>query len=494
MNKKITKYLITFLFGCLITCILFIPSFNVDGICTKFNGYAKTSVIFLKAGRVLTYICYLIFDKINLSTEMLSIISIILSNLFLSISIIDFYRLIKIENKKTNIILYLLSFFLIYNPFTIELFLFDEAFIMCLGIMFGIKAVSILNTDKRYKYFISLLFASLCVMCYQGIICIFLPICFLNIVLNLKTKTFKLQIKEILIEFIKVIIIYGLALIINFIIVKFINSFIVESAKLGELNIFKNIIHAFNFFTTTNKYLGGYISNKIYYIFIFGFIISLLCCLMYRKKKGDIYYTLYIMFAIFLAIATPFIINLAMKTSENYTAARMYISIGFTIPFLAIFCIKKFNILNIKYLNNIFICLICIYSIYLSYNYFYITKGGLDSYNMDIKYMEKIENKIKEYEKKTGNTVQNIYWTYDINSNFCNDVGFCNSYSYRFFATDWSGAASIGVLDTNVKTNYIPMNEKQKNKYFKDKINKDYNKYSDEQLVFDKNNLYLLIY
>ena len=173
----------------------------------------------------------------------LSVLSILLSNIFLSIAVIDVYKLIN-EEKKDNKLYFILSFLLIYNPITLELFLFDESFIMCLGILFGIKGIKILNSNLKSKYFISVTLVSLCGMCYQGVLCIFLPLGFLNIVLRSKQKSIKDELKYIVKSFFEILIIYFFALLINFIILKVINIFIISSKMPGTLNIFDNIVQA----------------------------------------------------------------------------------------------------------------------------------------------------------------------------------------------------------------------------------------------------------
>jgi len=489
MKNKFLKYILVFSLGCLFTCILFIPSFNMDGICTKYYGYDLTSLNFLGAGRILTYISYIFFAIIKLPINVLSVLSILLSNIFLSISVVDVYGIINNEkdNKK---ILFVLSFLLIYNPITLELFLFDEAFIMCLGILFGIKGIKILNSNLKSKYFISVIFTSLCAMCYQGVLCIFLPLGFLNIILRNKQKNIKDELKYIAKEFFKVLVIYSFALLINFVLLKGINIFIISFKKTGTLNIFANIIQAIRLCIWSIKTLDGYVNIKFYYFIMLLFVAYLIIAKL--NKKINCKYILYLLFTIILSICSPFIINLAMNTSENYTAARMYISIGFIIPVISIFIYKYFNILTKKVYEITFYVLIIIYFIFVFTGYIVISRGGLDSYNMDIKYMDNIKNEITNYENESGKKVKKIYWTYDIDSKFCNDVGFCNSYSYRFFARDWSAESAIGVLNNDVV--YVQMTDDDKIKYFNNNLNVDYTEYNKEQLVFDGENLYLLIY
>lgn len=487
MKKKLIKYILAFVLGCLFTCILFIPSFNMDGICTKYYGYDLTSLNFLGAGRILTYLSYVFFAVIKLPISALSVLSILLSNIFLSISVVDIYEIINNEkgNKK---LLFILSFLLIYNPITLELFLFDEAFIMCLGILFGIKGIKILNSNLESKYFISVIFTSLCAMCYQGVLCIFLPLAFLNIILRAKYQNMKDELKYIVKELFKVLLIYFLVLLINFVLLKCINIFIISSKKSATLNIFGNIVQAIRLCIWSIKTLDGYVNIKLYYFIMFLFGIYLIIAKI--NKKMNFKYMFYLLFTIALSIGSPFIINLAMNTSENYTAARMYVSIGFIIPIISIYIYKYFNILTKSIYKIIFYALIGIYFIFVFTGYIIISKGGLDSYNMDIKYINNIKNEITNYENESGKKVKRIYWAYDIDSKFCHDVGFCNSYSYRFFARDWSAESAIGVLNENI--DYIKMSDDDKLEYFDTDIN--YTKYEREQLIFDNESLYLLIY
>ncbi len=489
---KCKKLYISFIVGCILTCIMFIPSFNMDGLCTKSLGYSAASINFLNAGRLITYIFYLIFDFINLPVEILSIISILFSNIFLSIAIVDFYSLIirDSNDRKINFLIYLTIIFMIYNPITIELFLFDESFVMCMGVMFAVKAVKAFSNENKKGYMLSLLYAILCCMSYQGIICVYASLIILYIVFDLFDKD-KKQFKELFSKCIKAAIIYAISLIINFIIIKFIAIFN-DSPKIRTFDIISNIKYAIRFALENLKTGGGYIDFKLYYLLIFGFVFCIIFCLLKRKNKSDIKYIFYLLITLIVCIFVPFVVNIAMETSSNYTSPRMFMSMGFVGSILIIFLIKYLKIYDIKYLR-VFM-LICMFSFfsYVSYKYIIITKGGLDSYNMDIAYMDTLEKRILDYEKEKNLVVKNIYYAYDVHSNFCNDVGFCNSYSYRFFAQEWSAEKAVNLLNTKGKINYKKMNQKDLKKYFKEF--KDYVKYDDAQLIFDEENLYLLIY
>ena len=87
--------------------------------------------------------------------------------------------------------------------------------------------------------------------------------------------------------------------------------------------------------------------------------------------------------------------------------------------------------------------------------------------------------------------VKNIYYATDSHVNYYYyQQQLTNSYNYRLYAIDWAMQCSINIgKDHNYK--YTKMSDKYKKRYFNDK---EYDSFSDEQLVFVNDKLYLLIY
>lgn len=493
-ERKINIVCLIFIIGLVITMPSLIPSFNVDGYCTYAFGYLSSAKTFMKSGRLFTALIYVISHGINLPFEIFSIVSIILANLFLALTIYKlFNHLTKyIDNNLLSKVMLLLGVFLIfYNPLTLELLLFEEAFIMCIGIYFAVLAALKFIDYNKKGYLLSTLYLIISAICYQGIVCYFIPIAFLLVVIAL-SGNLKKEIPEIIKKGIIACIIYGISLIVSFIIVKFVNGYIFTDGtqKLGTLDILYNIRKAIELMIYSLKGLFGFGNRIIFYGFS---IIGTLFVSLSTIKKDHNHWAkvLYFICNLVLCVVMPFIPNLGMNSASNYTAARMIGSIGSVAGFIAIYGIIYFNILKKDSLKTIFIVIVTLYSVYIGYEFLRTTNVGLKRYRSDMESIEKLHNKIDEYELENNVKIKNIYYATDSHVNYYYyQQQLTNSYNYRLYAIDWAMQCSINIGKEHNYT-YTKMSDNDKERYFQ---NKEYNTFNDEQLVFVDNKLYLLIY
>jgi len=493
-NKK-TLYILIFIIGILITLPSIIPSFNVDAYCTMACGYLDSAKTFMKSGRIFTALSYFLANKANISLNIFSITSILLANIFLSLSIYKLYNHLK-KYVKDNILkkfsILIGTFLTIYNPLVIELFLFEESFIMCLGLYLVIlSALNFLKWDKKHLL-LSLLYVILGCICYQGIMCFYIPIIFMLVVFELKGN-----IKKEYIDFIKkgffALLFYGIALIISFILVKLINTFIYVDGteKLGKIDIIFNIKQAVRLMIFSLKGMFGFVNKPVFYI---SAIIFLIIPILGKINKKDNYYwikILYLIVNLILCIGMPFVPNLGMNSDLNYTAARMIGSMGSIIGVLIIYAIIYFDIISNKIFKIILIITVSLYTIYNSVNFFYTSHIGLQRYKKDMESISIIHDKITEYELETDYKIETIKYTQDsqVAPIYYENI-LTNSYNYRVYSTPWAMdcALNIGPEHNYV---FIEMNEEEKNKYFGEN---EYSKLDDDQFIFEKNTLYLLLY
>ena len=102
----------------------------------------------------------------------------------------------------------------------------------------------------------------------------------------------------------------------------------------------------------------------------------------------------------------------------------------------------------------------------------------------------KIHEIINKYEEKNNVQVKEIYYAKDSHVNyFYYENVVLNSHNYRLYAIDWAMSCAINIKEERFI--YKEMSKKDKKKYFKEK---EYNAFSEEQLIFDGNKMYLLIY
>lgn len=484
-NNKIVFFLILFI-GLFITIPSIIPSFNVDAYCTIASNYTSSVKTFLKSGRIITAFFYYLASILKLPFSIFSIFSIISANVFLSLSVYKIFNHLKKYVKNDILKQYLLligSFLLFYNPLVIELLLFEEAFIMCLGIY--LVVLSTLTFIKEKSLLLSFILTTLACICYQGILCFYIPILFLLVILEY-IGDIKKEYKDIIKKGITVILFYGFSLIISFLIVKFINHFIYTdgTAKLGTINIIYNIKKMIELMFFSLKGLFGFVNRPIFYLcFILLFILTLL-----KNKKEEHYYSkvFYFLINIFLCIIMPFIPNLGMNSNMNYTAARMITSIGSIIGIVIIYSVLYFDITYKKNIKKIFIGLILFYSVYNSYNYFYTSYVGLKRYEKDMNAILNIHEMINWYEKEYDQKVKTIKYMYNKKAeSFYLEYHKKNSYNYRVYSIDWAMGCAVNM--NKEKYTFIKMNEEEIKKYSDELI-------KEEQIIFEEETLYLLLY
>ena len=207
-----------------------------------------------------------------------------------------------------------------------------------------------------------------------------------------------------------------------------------------------------------------------------------------QEKKDDFYWSkvLYLSINILLCIGMPFVPNLGMNSAMNYTAARMIVSIGSIIGLTIIYATVYFDSISLKNTKKLLILLVTIYSVYNSFNFFYTSYVGLKRYENDMKSIQIIHEKIKEYEIQYGIKVKTIKYDSKAN-NYYYEYGITNSYNYRVYATAWAMKCAINMGKD--KYEYIEMTDEEKDTYFGDI------KYiEDSQFIFENDTLYLMLY
>ena len=215
MKKKINKKEIYVLLGILVAimiiCINFLQMhYSSDTYVLYQWGYFKyPSEYFLKDGRLIsTLFCYL-GGILHLPIPAYIIAMDFLGMIFLAISIYIiskiFIDIIKPENKKKEILIYLASFVLILNQYTLEYLLFPESAVMCLGVLFNVIAIKFMVDNPKCKYIKIFLALLVAVFCYQGVLNMFPVLAILVYIVKqiLDKREYKVKEKEFFVEMIK---------------------------------------------------------------------------------------------------------------------------------------------------------------------------------------------------------------------------------------------------------------------------------------------------
>jgi len=493
LNNRYFLLALCLLLSFLITFPALAPALNVDAYCNIYGGYLGTARHFMKSGRAFTALAFTLANYVKLSFKNFSLISIVLSNIFLSLSVHKLYikvkKIVASKSNITNLLLLVGSFLFICNPLSMEFFLFQEGFIMWMGVYFIILASINALENKKLSYLKVLIYLCAAATCYQGIVCFFLPTAFLLYYLQNRQN---INLKDITKKFILLTFLYGLSLIFTFIVVKVVNNYIFTeaTARLGKLDLLYNVRKFFELCIFSLMSLFG-MANRIVYYGV-GILLSLIIfCFILKDKSNNKLELLFIVFNVLLCCMTPFIPNLALNKESNYTAARMIGTLGSIHGLIIIYGAILFNNKNTKILKLSFIALSLIYFVYNGINYINALNINNNRYQRDMESIEKIQKQISLYEKESGNVVQNIYYATDSYVDyFYYDNRLNNSYNYRLYAIDWAMTCAVN-MDKSKQYNYELMTEEKKQELFN---NKEYDAYSNEQYVFEGNSLYLLIF
>lgn len=488
-KKQILLFVSIFLFSIIFTITSLTISHGLDSYCTMCNGYKNTAIWFLQNGRIFSYLFYMLFDFIKLPYDSLRIISVITSNIILSITILLIYKEIinnyQIKNKFFNLFLIGLIFLIYYSPLMPSILVLDEAFIINLGILFlTLSSITILkNTSKNYLK--SLLFAVLGVSCYQGIS----SYLFISLFIILLSKEeYRKNIKLYLNKFILLISIYGLSNVSNLIIIKIISYITNEKiSKIGSISIISNIKKIITvFIPKAYKYFFRYINPLYYYLSI---TLLLLITIIYIIKNKDKINNLILLILLILSCSlVPFIPNIFLSSSSNYIESRMVLTIGIIPIVIIIYILLSFKI-NKQILSGLLIISIFLFLISFKSN---IQNMNIDKkrYQQDQEYLLQVVNYIKNYEENNSVYIDTIYYARDNDVAYYYPTGFPNDTNIRLLAVDWALDCALS-YKLNREINFEKMPDEKRRQLF---ANLEYDEFSQEQLVIDKNILYLLVY
>ena len=472
----------------LIICFNFlIPHFPSDAYYISAYGYETYINHYLASNRIFCALLFKIYMALNISiTQQMHIMGCILT-IIMGISWYYLYsyviKLIKKEKEIFyNIIVICASFLIVFNICTAEGLLFVEDGTMPLGVFVSILGACIIATERKGKYFISLLLVTIAGLLYQGSSSVFV---LLGLVLeSIKNKNNK---KIIFKETVIIGLIYGVAMIFNFIGVKAwsnILNYPFRQFDFPSISIIIDTILKFGKFILVDN-CG--IGPKYWYLMMI-LILSVVFFINLLKKKIEYFEILEFFTLVFLSIIIPIIPVIVTPIEQQYLEPRMAMCFGGIIGILVIFLLPK--IIS----KSIFLCLVLIISVINvvvnSIFFVYESSTTLKINKIEEIMAKQIINEIQEYEEKTKIEVKGIGTAFDNSySQYYKGEPEFRCFNSRSLGIDW---AVKEVLTTYSGKKYINVTTPQN---IKDNfLNKNWDFYSKEQLVFEGENLYICIF
>ncbi|MFR8103619.1 MAG: glucosyltransferase domain-containing protein [Clostridia bacterium] len=215
-KKDIFIFIGMLFFSYTICYTLFFPHCSPDTYLFKNLGYFSYGVnFFLKDGRLFSAMFSILGGILRIPFDVFVVLSSTLAILFLTLASFKLYKMLKerieIKEKGKDLLLVMIAILTIWNGRTIELLIFAESAIMCLGVFLTIYAIQIYLKEKRNPLLKSFLILAIASLCYQGSINLFLPVTLALLMLK-EGKEHKQKIKYFIKETLKLGIIWGLAL------------------------------------------------------------------------------------------------------------------------------------------------------------------------------------------------------------------------------------------------------------------------------------------
>ena len=454
LNNKIILFFIVLSLGLIASIYMFPPSYNTDGLCQLHHGYTEyANKYFLEAGRFIVIGIWYLFDLIKLDHDVLSVLGVLLTNVFLSLSVIKIYSYLKNSIKDNNSLILILvaSFLIIYNPFVQEIFLYEESFCMALAIYLIVIASIKSIEDKYLVSFILLLISS---FLYQGVLCYYLPL----------VGTYKLLANKDKKTLLKDFGIYVMTLVVSYLVLRLALLILnYKSSHVGNIDIFRNMYLSIWFISHSLLSMYELFSPVIY----IAYLVFMFICL-YRLSKNNKSNAKIFTNAVWIVISCliiPLIPNLIMVKNHFYVFPRMILPIGGLIGFLLIFVIKCKSSKNF---NKILIILFSIFLV-LDLSYIFINNRYFyKSYKDNNRIILEVEKIIEDYEDSTGIKIKNIYYSseyYDMN--YVISKGFNENKRKIYEEEDWPINCAFNITKNKYKVTLIEeINTKDEKGYF----------------------------
>lgn len=502
INKKEIYIMLGILGAIIIICMNFLQMhYSSDTyVLYKLGYFNYPSEYFLKDGRLIsTLFCYL-GGILHLPIPIYIVFMDFIGMVFLSISIYIiskiFIDIIKPENKKKEILIYLSSFVLILNQYTLEYLLFPESAVMCLGMLFTILAIKNFVGNKRYKYFKIIMYLLLTSLSYQGELNIFPVLAILVIMIKQiqEKKKAKIFLKDFFKELIKIVGITIIELAISFTVVKICGNIFGQDKQsfmiINNSRVFRRKLNLVIYYS--KDILINCISMfPKYSIFIFLILTLIILIVTKAKKQTIVNYIIIVIISIISVILPLFIVTAAVCARLSIPAMMIF---GISLLFLIANLESDYKQYKEKIVSMVVIILFILNASFIVINTTeHISANKVDENDgMQIKYL------IEQYEKKTGIQVTKFAYSYDFEpQQFAVGIKPMQSLTERKLACSW---CILYAMDYYCERDF-ELVDFDRSILFKDSYkinmnsgNMDYKAFSAEQIKFKNDTVYMIVY
>lgn len=461
-------------------------NFATDTYVTFAVGFGNAaSDMVIRNGRPIIALLYALFYMSGLPNTYFYYISTILGLLFLGISIWIFQKVLDKYGMKENTRI-VLSFVSIANIFIIEYFMFIEKSGFMLAILFDVVGVYLIDMFfekgvKRYYIYtiVAIIFA---IFTYQGTVALF---AILSVPFAFKNAN---NFKDYFLKILAIGVAYGIPVIIDVVAFKTVFKSARIAEKVDFISNFKNVLlELANHSAITFNILPKHVYQIIIFVILFATIV-----LIVMNRKGILFGICNLFVIIFIACSFS---TATILQGSGWWATRVVYPIASVAGAFAINLFINYRITGPSMSMRLARCLvtatigILLVMQYFSFNKIYIDKYKVNTLDENRYYY--IGQAISDYQEKTGTEIKKIAFYSDAERTY---PPYPNLYCYgdlivSAFYTSWS---DIQALNYYLHSNYekiVPSDEYME--YF---ASKNWNRLSQDQLLFEKDTLHICVY
>ena len=447
--------------------------------------FAYPSQYFLKDARIVSTLVMYIAGFLHLPYEIFIVLMEILAVVIVAFSIYYLYKTIKekttVDSTKKIILTIMASSIVIFNCMSIEYLLYAECSVMCLSLLFSILAARTFTNNVKHKNIKTMLLIVVATFCYQGTVNIFLPLTLLFLFIDKNKKSIKKNVKEIALACIIIVLAY----VINILCIYGINLLLGEEQSRISSGIFNNFskIGSILSYIFERALLLNYNLWPIG-ITLVAIAITLILLLFQSHTKKVFEYLALVIIAMGVCIIPVFFME--VPSLEPRTATSIGAIVGMS--FLYLLSIE----FNKKILMHLISISIIAFFTFNAINTIQVFATHIAGNKIDANMGMTIKYRIEEYEKETGNVVQLVAYYRDENHQ---DYHYgwdkkLSSFGQRAFDNYYCIIEALNYYcNRDFKRTY--MSQTIYDTYF---AGKDWITYSDEQIVFQDNTMYICTY
>ena len=486
IDKKLYIYfLITMLFFGVLAKL----EFATDSYVVFMQPTKQYMLWFLKSGRFISalFLGFCRFLGIGSPLRMYTV-SFIIAIISTTFAMYVVFNIIK-DAVKNNLLKFIIPVLIVINIFSIELYMFMEKGIMMASVLFDVLAVywfkKFLDGDNKL-IFLSCFMMLLANFSYQGTVGLFVLFSAVYVIKSSK------NIKAFLINNIYLGVVYLVPAVINYVIVK---VFFHNSRVSGEFNIFESIHRIINesiqMITKTYRIIPKYL------FFWLLFITICLVLFVIIKSKKNLKYKIFTILSVFYLLILGGLATVAPQIMQSTNAIGFAARNTYTFAsFIGVLFLLMY-VFDIDIYNYIEYILICVAIILISLQYLNFSDFERDRYIINYNDNEigrVIRNKIFDYECKNHIMIKNVsFYTKLINGSSYTypNIRISGDVNLKAMYPDWAREYFIKYIlngrDINVKNPDIDVY----NKYF---YNKYFDHFTDDQIVFENDCMYVYVY